>query len=147
MWLRHITGTARLIVKFLAAGLLGVFITVLVVFVYVLDSRPDLSVWHLADLDEEFTAKSDVSDFKAYLALEDRLFQQLDDLVYAAGFRSTGTEASSCARTSRRRACCFCTACRTRPTACAHWPSYCTSTVPGWLACGFPATERRPPAW
>ncbi len=83
MWLRHLTGTARMVVKFLAAGLLGVFITVLVVFVYVLDSRPDLSVWHLADLDAEFTTESDVSDFEGYLALEDRLFEQLDALVYA----------------------------------------------------------------
>jgi alpha-beta hydrolase superfamily lysophospholipase len=83
MWLRHLTGTAALLLKFLAAGLIGVFITALVVFVYVLDSRPDLSVWHLADLDEEFTTRSDVSDFNDYLALEDRLFEQLDALVYA----------------------------------------------------------------
>jgi len=83
MWLKHLTGTASLILKFLAAGLVGVFITVLVVFVYVLDGRPDLSVWHLADLDEEFTTTSDVSDFNGYLALEDRLFEQLDALVSA----------------------------------------------------------------
>jgi alpha-beta hydrolase superfamily lysophospholipase len=83
MWLRHLTGTARLVIKFLAAGLTGVVITILAVFVYVLDSRPDLSVWHLADLDEEFTTRSDVQDFDAYLALEDRLFEQLDELVYA----------------------------------------------------------------
>ncbi len=40
-------------------------------------------MWHLADLDEEFTAESDVSDLGQYLALEDRLFEQLDALVYA----------------------------------------------------------------
>ena len=37
----------------------------------------------LAELDEEFTADSGVSSFKEYLALEDRLFKQLDELVYA----------------------------------------------------------------
>lgn len=83
MWIRHLTGTARLVLKFLTAGLIGVLITVVSVAVYVLDSRPDLSVWHLADLDEEFTADSDVSDFNEYLALEKRLFDQLDAMVYA----------------------------------------------------------------
>jgi alpha-beta hydrolase superfamily lysophospholipase len=63
-------------------GLIGCLVAVVIVFVYVLDSRPDLSIWHLADLDEEFTAKSDVSDFSQYLALEERLFEQLDALVY-----------------------------------------------------------------
>jgi alpha-beta hydrolase superfamily lysophospholipase len=42
-----------------------------------------LSVWHLANLDEEYTLESDVSDFNQYLALEDRLFEQLDRRVYA----------------------------------------------------------------
>ncbi len=48
-----------------------------------MNNRPDLSIWHLAELDEEFTADSGVSSFKDYLALEDRLFKQLDELVYA----------------------------------------------------------------
>jgi len=64
-------------------GLLGVMLTLIVVFVLVLNNRPDLSVWHLAELDEEFTVDSDVSSFKNYLALEDHLFKQLDDEVYA----------------------------------------------------------------
>lgn len=83
MWLRHLSGTARLVLKFLAAGLIGVFLTAVAVFVYVLDDRPDLSIWHLADLDEEFTTRSHVSNFREYLALEERLFDQLDALVYA----------------------------------------------------------------
>ncbi|HED17312.1 MAG TPA: alpha/beta fold hydrolase, partial [Gammaproteobacteria bacterium] len=44
---------------------------------------PDLKVWHTADLDAEYTARSDVKSFKEYLELEDRLFTQLDELVYA----------------------------------------------------------------
>ena len=48
-----------------------------------MNSRADLDVWHLADLDEEFTVDSKVETFEDYLALEDRLFRQLDELVYA----------------------------------------------------------------
>ena len=83
MWFKSLTGVARILLQFVSFGLIGGFVAVVIVFVYVLNSRPDLSVWHLADLDEEFTAESDVSDFGQYLALEDRLFEQLDALVYA----------------------------------------------------------------
>ena len=51
-------------------------------FVRYLEKHSDLSVWHLADLDAEFTADSGVSNFKAYLALEERLFAQLDAEVF-----------------------------------------------------------------
>ncbi len=83
MWFKSLTGVARMLLQFVSFGLIGGFVAVVIVLVYVLNSRPDLSVWHLADLDEEFTAESDVSDLSQYLALEDRLFEQLDALVYA----------------------------------------------------------------
>ena len=57
--------------------------TALAVFVLYLNSRPELEVWHTADLDEEFTANSDIASFEDYLALESRLFAQLDEQVYA----------------------------------------------------------------
>jgi hypothetical protein len=40
---------------------------------------------HLAELDEELTAASGVEVFAGCLQLEDRLFKQLDELVYAKG--------------------------------------------------------------
>lgn len=64
-------------------GALGVFLTLVTVFVIMMNDRPDLSVWHTADLDEEFTVESDVSTFEDYLALEDRLFRELDEEVCA----------------------------------------------------------------
>jgi alpha-beta hydrolase superfamily lysophospholipase len=76
---------ARLVmqlVKLLLSGLVGAFIILLIVFVVALDNRPDLHVWHLAELDEEFTASSPVGSFEEYLSLEDRLFRQLDERVY-----------------------------------------------------------------
>ncbi len=48
-----------------------------------LNNQPDLSIWHTVELDSEFTADSGVKRFSEYLALEDRLFTQLDDEVYA----------------------------------------------------------------
>jgi alpha-beta hydrolase superfamily lysophospholipase len=62
---------------------LGAFVVLVAVFAIYLDSRPDLKVWHLADLDAEFTEDSPVADFPAYLALEERLFAQLDAKVLA----------------------------------------------------------------
>ena len=63
-----------------AAGALAVLVAVYIAY---LDSRADLDVWHEVELDEEFTADSEVRDFPEYLELEDRLFRQLDELVYA----------------------------------------------------------------
>ncbi len=64
-------------------GSVGAILVLVAVFVIYLNSRADLSIWHLAELDEEYTADSDISSFKDYLALEDKLFKQLDELVYA----------------------------------------------------------------
>ncbi|HKJ16327.1 MAG TPA: alpha/beta fold hydrolase [Xanthomonadales bacterium] len=72
----------RHILLFFGYGLLGAFVTMTVVFLVTLEKRPDLEPWHTADLDEEFTAESDIHDLESYLRLEDRLFGQLDRLVY-----------------------------------------------------------------
>ena len=61
--------------------ILGAILTLLVVAVFYLNSQPDLQVWHTTQLDEEFTATSDVKTFDAYLALEDRLFAQLNEKI------------------------------------------------------------------
>jgi alpha-beta hydrolase superfamily lysophospholipase len=61
----------------------GAFLTLVLVFILYLDNRPDLSLWHTVELDEEFTADSRVASFDEYLALEERLFRQLDELIYA----------------------------------------------------------------
>ena len=82
MRFKRLTGTALWLCKYLAAAFAGCFLAALIALVYALDSRPDLSVWHLADLDEEFNTRSGVRDFAQYLALEERLFLQLDELVY-----------------------------------------------------------------
>lgn len=70
------------LLRFLLHGLLGAALTLLFVAVIYLDSRADLDLWHTADLDEEFTENSPVGSFEEYLELEQRLFTQLDALVY-----------------------------------------------------------------
>lgn len=66
----------------LVYGAIGTTLGLLIAFVIYLNNRPDLQVWHLADLGEEFTAEGEVADFEAYLALEDRLFKEMDEVVY-----------------------------------------------------------------
>jgi alpha-beta hydrolase superfamily lysophospholipase len=61
---------------------LGAVLGLIIAFVIYLDSRSNLQLWHIVELDAEFTAESNVADFEAYLALEDRLFRQLDQAIY-----------------------------------------------------------------
>jgi alpha-beta hydrolase superfamily lysophospholipase len=77
------SGLLRHLLLALVYGAIGATLVLLVVFVLYLNERPDLSVWHLADLDEEFTSTSDVKTFADYLALEKRLFRQLEEQVFA----------------------------------------------------------------
>jgi alpha-beta hydrolase superfamily lysophospholipase len=80
---RIIGGTVSHAVRIGAYGLVGAVLMLIALVVVVLDRRPDLEPWHTVHLDEEFTAGGPVQSFDEYLALEDRLFAQLDDEVYA----------------------------------------------------------------
>ena len=64
-------------------GIVGALLIIVIGLIVHLENRPDLNVWHEADLDEEFTRKSEVNSFAEYLELEDRLFAQLEALVYS----------------------------------------------------------------
>jgi alpha-beta hydrolase superfamily lysophospholipase len=66
----------------LTAASIGAVITTIGGYVYVLDQRPDLDVWHHADLDREYSRESSISSLDEYLELEDALFTQLDQEVY-----------------------------------------------------------------
>jgi len=81
--LSRLGSLARMVVLAAVYSTVGAAIVLVVVFVVYLNGRPDLNVWHLADLDEEFRADAGINTFTDYLALEERLFRQLDQLVYA----------------------------------------------------------------
>jgi len=80
---RIIFSSIKRILKALFYGLVGGFIVLMVVFILHLESRLDLKVWHEAKLDAEFTADRSAKTFEEYLALETRLFAQLEKLVCA----------------------------------------------------------------
>ncbi len=82
MYLKTLSHATRIFLRLLGYGFVGGFIALLAVYVYWLESRPDLSVWHHADLDEEFRIGAEIDNFDQYIELEDRLFAQLDELVY-----------------------------------------------------------------
>jgi len=63
--------------------LLGGLAVAALVLTYVVRNQSGLSLWHHVHLDEEFTTRSDVEDFAGYLALEERLFAQLEEQVYS----------------------------------------------------------------
>jgi alpha-beta hydrolase superfamily lysophospholipase len=75
--------TTRKIIKAIIYLMIGGLLVLLTVFVIYLEKRPDLNLWHTVELDAEFTTKSQVADFRQYLELEEKLFQQLEESVYA----------------------------------------------------------------
>ncbi len=79
---RQLFSLARHTLKAVSYSTVGALVVMITVFIVYMNGRADLYVWHLAELDEEFTAKSSVQTFREYLALEERLFSQLDELVY-----------------------------------------------------------------
>ncbi len=71
------------ILKTILHALVGAFVVLLILGIYYLNGRAELSIWHTVRLDAEFTASSPIDTFPEYLDLEDRLFAQLDEEVYA----------------------------------------------------------------
>lgn len=71
------------VVRTLLHLLVGGFITIVVLAIYTLNQRPDLSLWHEVELEGEFTEKSDAESFTDYLAIEEALFAEVKEEVYA----------------------------------------------------------------
>ena len=69
--------------KALVSALVGALVVLIAVFVYHLQSRPDLSVWHEAELDAEFSQYSAADTLEQYLDIELQVFAQLEERVYA----------------------------------------------------------------
>jgi alpha-beta hydrolase superfamily lysophospholipase len=83
MMMSRLSGLARRAFMAVVYSTLGAAAVSLIVFVVYMNGRPDLNVWHLVDLDEEITADSKIDSFDGYVELEERVFKQLDELVYA----------------------------------------------------------------
>ena len=70
--------------SFLTVRWLALAVVLLAIVIFA-NGGPPLEPWHTVRLSNEFTAKDidDVKTFEDYLALEDRLFQEVRDEVYA----------------------------------------------------------------
>lgn len=79
---RLVYDSLKQVLRALSYGIVGGLIVAIAGLVFVLERRPDLEVWHSVDLEEEFTADSGLESFADYIALEERLFAQLDREVY-----------------------------------------------------------------
>ncbi len=80
---RFLRGTIARVLRIVAYGVIGAVLMLITLAVVVLERRADLEQWHSVHLDEEFTEDTGLASFDEYLALEDRLFTQLDEAVYS----------------------------------------------------------------
>ncbi len=78
MMLRWTAATLKGLAKYLLAGAAVALLALAGGAIAWLEGRADLKPWHTAVLSEEFEAESGVADFAGYLALEARLFEQLE---------------------------------------------------------------------
>jgi alpha-beta hydrolase superfamily lysophospholipase len=83
MMLAGLTTVARRLLEAAAYSAVGALVVLVGVFIVYMDRQPELDIWHTTVLDEEFTASSEVETFPDYLALEERLFAQLETEIYA----------------------------------------------------------------
>ena len=66
---------------FFAYGTAGALLALLAVGVFYLQSRDDLSLWHKVELEEEYRPDAGIETFAEYLAMEERLFAELERKV------------------------------------------------------------------
>jgi alpha-beta hydrolase superfamily lysophospholipase len=80
------------VLQLLVTAVLGFLIGALSLYVHSVRSGPALEAWHKVDLHEEFRLDraDEIQSFEDYLALEERLFAELDEKIYADS--ATGPE-------------------------------------------------------
>lgn len=78
--LKLVKATTIKIIQIVVSSLVGAII----LYIYLMNERPDLSLWHTVKLDNEFTVdhQADINTFDDYLALENTLFNQLKQEIY-----------------------------------------------------------------
>jgi alpha-beta hydrolase superfamily lysophospholipase len=84
---RFAVGLARKVAAAVVFALIGGLVVLVVVLVVAVRNMPSLEIWHTANLDEEFTARSRVRTFADYLQREERVFEQVEREVFARAER------------------------------------------------------------
>lgn len=80
----NITNALKKILSITTYTFFGTLLGAIILYIYLMQSRPDLHPWHTISLKEEFTTKSasKVKSFPEYLAQEESLFDELQDKIY-----------------------------------------------------------------
>ena len=83
--MKRIALSIKRLLALLSVAIVGFVVGVLALYTLWVRSGPPLELWHTAELTAEFTEKmtGEVQSFDDYRRLEDALFAQLDDRVYA----------------------------------------------------------------
>ena len=79
-----ISKLVKKILLIIAYTSLGSLLGAIIIYVNLMQNRPDLFAWHTVELEQEFTAEklSEIISFSDYLSLEDRLFEELQVKIY-----------------------------------------------------------------
>ena len=81
-WVQIPWWSVRKALRIASVVLVGAVFIGVIAFTMYMKSLPSLSLWHTTILQNEFTADSDVTDFDGYVALENKLFEELDSEIY-----------------------------------------------------------------
>lgn len=81
-WIKIPWWSVRKAFSLLLSASLGALLVGIIGFIVYMNSLPSLYLWHTTILENEFNTKSGVKDFDAYLALEKKLFNTLDNEIY-----------------------------------------------------------------
>ena len=83
--MKHIARIVKRLSLNLTVAVLGFVVGMFALYVYLLRSGPPLQLWHTEILTAEFSAENaeEIRTFDDYRRLEDKLFAQLDDQIYA----------------------------------------------------------------
>lgn len=80
----NITDVLKKILAISAYTVFGAVLGIIILYVYLMQNRPDLHLWHTLSLEQEFTIKNTakIKTFPEYLAQEEKLFDELQEKIY-----------------------------------------------------------------
>jgi len=87
-WIQIPWWSLKKIYKIIIVASIGAIFIGLLAFYLYMHSLPPLSTWHTTILDSEFTLDSKVTNIKEYMALEEKLFNELDNKIYIKSLSS-----------------------------------------------------------
>lgn len=77
-----VIGSTKHLILALIYASLGIAIALLAVGVWLLNSRPDLDIWHTTQLTSEYDRSLKITGFTEYQQLEKQLFEELETEIY-----------------------------------------------------------------